>query len=638
MRKLWIDLKESPAEIRAGLAEIVAEYPRRFTRVKRLGVALTFEQDPALKRGGLAVAKRASACRVRYGRKVDAFRALGRLMGEASVPRSATERRGGFSETPRFDLLGIMIDVSRNGVLTPEAARAMLRRCALMGLNMAILYTEDTYEVPGEPFFGYLRGRYTHDEMKSLDDYADALGIEMFPCIQTLGHLQQVLQWPAYAAYRDTDDILLAGEEKTCALLDKMIAAASAPFRSRRIHIGMDEAHGIGSGRFKQLHGQKRPFDILNDHLARVRDLCRKRGLRPMIWSDMYFALGSKTGGYYDLDSVVPPDVAAKIPRDMQLVYWDYYHYETDFYREMIRRHRALGSDPVVAGGIWTWNHLWAALPHSFTAVNACMRACKEEKLREVFMTMWGDDGMECDVFSALPGLQLFAEHGYADAVDPALLRANFRGSCDAVLDDWFKASEVDSVPCLADPSKTPTNVSKWLLWQDPLLALMDPEVAGGSLRGHYEKLSAALFRAAKKTRASRRLIFPARLARALALKCELRRDLAEAYAAGNRRKLRKILEGDLVALRKAVDELWKCHRDLWLVTYKPFGLEVIEKRYGGLRARLESLSDRLYAYLGGKVLEIPELEARLEKIGPGTPGDLPTSNYSRVSTPSCIK
>ena len=635
MRKLWLDLKECPAELRRGLAEIAAEYPRRFTRAKRLGTALTFERDPALKGGGLAVAKRGSACAVRYGRKVDAFRALGRLMGEAA---DGAARRGNFSETPRFDLLGIMIDISRNGVLTPSAARAMLRRCALMGLNMAILYSEDTYEVPGEPFFGYLRGRCTRDEMKSLDDYADALGIEMFPCIQALAHLQQVLQWPAYAEYRDTGDVVLAGEEKTYALLDKMIAAASAPFRSRRIHLGMDEAWGIGSGRFKQLHGEKRPFDILNDHLARVRDLCRKRGLRPMIWSDMYFHLGSKSGDYYDRDCVIPPDVVAKIPRDVQLVYWDYYHYETDFYRGMIRRHRALGCEPVMAGGVWTWNHFWAALPHSFTAVNACMRACKEEKLREVFMTMWGDDGMECDVFSALPGLQLFAEHGYADAVDPALLRANFRGSCDAVLDDWVQASGVDSVPCLADPAKSRTNAGKWLLWQDPLLALMDPEIEGCALRGHYEKLSAALFRAAKKTPASRRLIFPARLARALALKCDLRRNLAEAYAAGDRRRLRKILEGDLVALRKAVDELWKCHRDTWLATYKPFGLEVIEKRYGGLRARLESLSDRLYAYLSGKVLEIPELEVRLEKIGPRTPGDLPTVAYARVSTPSCIK
>jgi hypothetical protein len=636
MPKFWLDLEACPAELRGGLAEIVAEYPKRFARAKRLGTALTFEPDPALKSGGLAAAKRSSACSVRYGRKVDAFRALGRLMGEAA---GGAPRRGDFSDRPRFKLLGIMIDVSRNGVLTPEAVRAILRRCALMGLNMAILYAEDTYEVPGEPFFGYLRGRYTHEEMKSLDDYADALGIEMFPCIQTLAHLAQMLQWPAYSEYRDTGEILLAGEEKSYALLDKMIAAASAPFRSRRIHIGMDEAHGLGSGRFRKLHGEKRPFDIFNDHLTRVRDLCRARGLRLMIWSDMYFRLGSKSGDYYDPDCLIPPDVIARIPGDVQLVYWDYYHYEAEFYRDMIRAHRELGSEPVMAGGVWTWNCFWAALPHSFTAVNACMRACREEKLCEVFMTMWGDDGMECDVFSALPGLQLFAEHGYADTVDPALLRANFLGSCDAVLDDWIKASELDSVPCLAAPEKSRANVSKWLLWQDPLLALMDPEIEGCALRGHYEKLSAALFRAAKRTRASRRLLFPARLARALALKCDLRHNLAEAYVAGNRRRLKRILEGDLVALRKAVDELWKCHRDLWLGTYKPFGLEVIEARYGALRARLESLCDRLYAYLGGRIPEIAELGARLERINPRKPGELPSiHNYHRVSTPSCIK
>jgi hexosaminidase len=351
MRRLWLDLEACPAELRGGMAEIVAEYPKRFTHAKRLGTALTFEHAPALKSGGLAVARRGSACSVRYGRKVDAFRALGRLMGEAA---SGGARRGDFSETPRFDLLGIMIDVSRNGVLAPEAVRAMLRRCALMGLNMAILYSEDTYEVPGEPFFGYLRGRYTHDEMKSLDDCADSLGIEMFPCIQTLAHLEQVLQWPAYRDYRDTDRVLLAGDEKTYALLDKMIAAASAPFRSKRIHIGMDEAHDIGAGRYRQLHGERRPFDILNDHLARVRDLCTKRGLKPMIWSDMYFRLGSKTNDYYDRDCVIPPDVVAKIPKDVQLVYWDYYHYEADFYADLIEAHRALGSEPIFAGGVWT--------------------------------------------------------------------------------------------------------------------------------------------------------------------------------------------------------------------------------------------------------------------------------------------
>jgi len=42
-----------------------------------------------------------------------------------------------------------MIDVSRNGLLHVDGAIKMLRKFALMGLNMCLLYNEDTYEVPG---------------------------------------------------------------------------------------------------------------------------------------------------------------------------------------------------------------------------------------------------------------------------------------------------------------------------------------------------------------------------------------------------------------------------------------------------------------------------------------------------------
>ena len=134
---------------------------------------------------------------VHYTRKTDAFRALGRLLGESGY-RPAIAR--GFSEAARFNLLGgddRLPTQWRTGV--PVTIKALMRRCALMGINTFILYTEDTYEVPGEPFFGYLRGRYTQEELRDLDAYADTLGIEMFLSIQTLGHLGQILQWPAYS-------------------------------------------------------------------------------------------------------------------------------------------------------------------------------------------------------------------------------------------------------------------------------------------------------------------------------------------------------------------------------------------------------------------------------------------------------
>lgn len=78
-----------------------------------------------------------------------------------------------------------------------------------------MVYTEDTYEVKAYPYFGYMRGRYTEEELKECDQYAAELGIEMIPCIQTLAHLTEALKWNYAIDIRDTADILLAGSEAT---------------------------------------------------------------------------------------------------------------------------------------------------------------------------------------------------------------------------------------------------------------------------------------------------------------------------------------------------------------------------------------------------------------------------------------
>ncbi|MFA7158983.1 MAG: beta-N-acetylhexosaminidase [Kiritimatiellia bacterium] len=628
MHRFKVNIENAPAEIRAGLREIEKEYPGRFTD-GRSGLELRFEKD--LQQPGLAVTKQKNIF-VRYHRKTDAFRALGRLLGEEPG------NRVNFEETPRFDMIGVMNDVSRNAVIRPGAYLALLRRYALMGLNTAMLYTEDTYEVPGEPFFGYLRGRYSQQELRELDTYASLFGIEMFPCIQTLAHLEEILQWPAFAEYMDTGAVLIAEEKKTYELLQKMIAAASSPFKSKRIHIGMDEAHGIGSGRYRQRHGVKSPFEILNSHLAHVRDICSKLGLKPMIWSDMYFRLGCQSHDYYDPSAKVPPEVARNIPRDIQLVYWDYYHLDKKFYSDFIDRHRALGSEPVMAAGAWTWSRFWAMMSFTFNATDACMAACREKGLREAFMTIWGDSGAECDFFSALPCLQRFAEHAYAGKVDPVRLRENFRGSCGADFDDWVRASEIDAGSLAVNPHSTNGNVSQWLLWQDPFLAIMDPNLEGINLRQHYEKLAHNLALAARKGSAAGRLEFPAAIAAALSLKVNLRRDLAKAYAAGDRARLQRILKTDLAHLRRAVRALWQCHRAMWMETYKPFGWEVIDRRYGGLMARLDSVSARLGDFLAGRIESISELEAKLERVYDFKKGIMPNMGWSRVVTPSTIK
>ena len=94
---------------------------------------------------------------------------------------------------------------------------------------------------------------------------------------------------PRCGACRTTTKYFLADSEETYSFLRQILTAASAPYRSKRIHIGMDEAHGVGMGAHLRLHGYEKPYDILRRHLKRVLDIVNELGLSPMMWSDMYF-------------------------------------------------------------------------------------------------------------------------------------------------------------------------------------------------------------------------------------------------------------------------------------------------------------------------------------------------------------
>ena len=144
--------------------------------------------------------------------------------------------------------LGALIDCSRNCVYTVDALKKFIDILADIGYDYLQLYTEDRFDI-GDPPFGYLRGRYNVAEIKELDGYASARGIELIPFIQTLGHLKGVTRWWAYSDICDTGNILLAGEEKTYALIDKMFAACAEMYTSRNINIGMDEADMVGLGK-----------------------------------------------------------------------------------------------------------------------------------------------------------------------------------------------------------------------------------------------------------------------------------------------------------------------------------------------------------------------------------------------------
>ncbi|GAA5832404.1 hypothetical protein JCM11251_006443 [Rhodosporidiobolus azoricus] len=556
-----------------------------------------------------------------------------------------------------FETVGVMIDCSRNGVLRVESVHFLLRQMALTGSNMLQLYCEDTYQIPGEPFFGYFRGPYTQDELKQIDDYAFSLGIEVIPCIQTLGHLGQMLQWPKYGNLRDTAEVLLAESAETYEFIGKMIHSISSPLRSRRIHIGMDEAHGVSEGRYRQIFGYKEGTQVFTDHLRRVNKICTDAGLQPMIWSDMLFCLPAKNNalsGYYDPNSVVTQELANSIPDEIVTVFWDYYHTDSRPYTAKIAQHWQLaGKAPFMASGVWTWSRFWTALPFTFATVRASMKASKEANagVKHVMCTLWGDEGQEYDLYSALPGILYHAELAYGqredEEVDAALFRRKFDGIVGADLDDYVYASKLDdtqpeSQPIDAKTHYTP-NISKFLLWEEPFFSFLSPQYRGYDLEAHYSHLAAYLEQALSSSfttmttvslphsihdfPANRRLRLPYLLASVLSLKCHLRERLVQAYKTGDGEEFEALAgrgeQSRMSRLRVLVKELHRTHRANWMGMYKPNGWEVLDLRYGGLIARLETMHERLIAYLDPNdtsVTRIEELEVDLEVVYPNGP------------------
>ncbi|MBE6810930.1 MAG: hypothetical protein E7521_07750 [Ruminococcaceae bacterium] len=195
--------------------------------------------------------------------------------------------KGGGFMPKNYQRLGVMIDMSRNAVMSVAALKEYFVLLKKMGYNSVMLYTEDTYEVEGEPFFGYMRGRYSVAEMKELDEFANNIGVELIPCIQTLAHLNQALRWGTIPV--DCDDIMLTDDERVYDLIDRMFKTLKKCFKSPYIHIGMDEAHMVGRGKYMDIHGYEETFSILKRHLDKVCELAKKYDFVPLIWSDMFF-------------------------------------------------------------------------------------------------------------------------------------------------------------------------------------------------------------------------------------------------------------------------------------------------------------------------------------------------------------
>ena len=567
--------------------------------VADVDVTLNYQEGQPLK-----VEKQGSTATITYGRRVELFRGLGLLAEYCGETSYSTV------QTARFKLDGVMLDCSRNGVMKLDVVKKFIRYMAIMGLDTLMLYTEDTYEIPEYPYFGYLRGRYSCEELKEMDEYAYSYGIELIPCIQTLAHLEGALRWPCFDEIKDCNNILLCGEEKTYKFIEAMIRTCRNCFRTKRIHVGMDEAHMMGLGKYLDRNGYERREVIFCRHLQRVNEICKQYDFKPMIWSDMFFRLAFE-GEYYPPEGAkFDSSVVELVPENIELVYWDYYHESKEIYDRYINQHKQFNNPVIFAGGAWRWLGHGPALVKSVYQTRCALKSCLDNGVDEVFVTAWGDNGNEASFMCILPVMQQYAEYCYQGDVDDEVLAKRMlactgESFADMLLLDKANTVDVNHWVCSGG------NPSKYLLYMDILGGIAERHTDEGYPE-RYEEGAKLLYEAAKRSSSCGYMYeHIANLCKVLAIKSRVGVNAQIAYKAGDKDALKNIADNVLPELLSRFEKFHNTMFVQWMAECKGNGYEVLDLRIGGLESRIRTCIARIHMYLSGEIDILEELEEK---------------------------
>lgn len=607
-----------PAELTVGIDRLS---PVLGFTVGEGGIAVT-----AVLGDRLGVSLKDGKATIYYTKKNQFFRELG-VLAEQARKQSEFD----LSEDAFFEGISAMIDTSRCGVPTVSSICEMIDYLAVMGYDMFMLYTEDTIHLENRPYFGYMRGRYEPADLRAIDDYAYEYGIEVIPCLECYGHMGKYLIWKEARPIKDTAEVLLAREPATFEFLEELISTVSSCFRSKRIHIGMDEAWDMGRGKFLDLHGYVPPFQIFNEYMKELIKITDKYGLTPMMWSDMYYRNCPGVGGYVARDVILPDEIKNEIPDGVELIFWHYGEvHHCDGY--MLKSHKETGHPVIFAGGLWGWIGHFPEHNYAMDTLKFSLDACRQNDVREAMITIWTNDNAECDLFANLFGLSYFAELCYDKNANKEKLRDRFEAVTGGDWNAFYSMSFYHNSFGEGDDYSAKYSdrfLGKHLFWQDVLEGMFDAYLVDKPMSGHYAA-SAALMKSYAGGRWDYLYRFAELVFDYLATKTLIAERLVPAYGAGDKETLAEIANTLLPMLKEKTAAVHKAHKAMWMSDRNMIGWCNLDIRYAGVVARCDTAMELLTRYLNGTDMAIASLE---EEHLPRRYGGF--DHYSHIATPN---
>lgn len=206
------------------------------------------------------------------------------------------------------------LDLARQ-METTQYIRDFIDFAARCGYNGIMLYLEDRIRTASYPYPS-LEESYSEEQVRELVEYGSLKGIELFPCVATLGHAERFLRHPELQHLAELQGDMkgrFGGTRKDSfcptnpgfyAFIGQYVQEVAALFPSPYFHAGLDEFWDFNlcprcRAAAPDLLAEEKLF---LRHILLIHELLRKAGKRMLMWSDMF-------ENYTHIMQEVPSDV-----------------------------------------------------------------------------------------------------------------------------------------------------------------------------------------------------------------------------------------------------------------------------------------------------------------------------------------
>jgi hypothetical protein len=320
---------------------------------------------------------------------------------------------------PDFPVRGVMLDISRDKVPSLATLFALVEQFAEWKINHLQLYTEHTFAYRNHAAVWQDASPLTADDVRSLDAYCRAHGIDLVPNQNSFGHMERWLRLPPYndlaECPRGGAPIpwggttagpvgLNPGDPRSLELLAELYAELLPNFSSGLFNVGCDETFDLGHGRSKELVARLGRGRVYLDFLRRIHTLVRAHGRTMLFWGDSILH---------------HPELVSELPPACIALEWGYE--ASHPFAEHGAQFAAAGIPFHVCPGTSAWN----SLAGRTTNMRANLLAAAEHGLRHgacgYLNTDWGDGGHWQTLPVSLPGFLLGASLAWCRTANASL-------------------------------------------------------------------------------------------------------------------------------------------------------------------------------------------------------------------------